>query len=142
HAERFAAADAVERLFLLDEPRRCRGGAEIELWFEADHLLWARRLAKSALYASIFHKAQRRTFRIVAQRARRAGGDAREAERAALDVDLDAAEGRPDGKRNHIDGRGCNPMQLTQGEAQHVALGADRREARWLPRGLVRRACL
>src|SRR5262245_31345152 len=41
-AERFAAADAAERLLLLEHARGGGGSAEVELRFEADHLLRAR----------------------------------------------------------------------------------------------------
>src|SRR5262249_36115427 len=89
-AERLAATDAAERLFLIEHARRCGGGAEIELRRERDHLLGTGCLAQPALHAGIFGKSQGRTFRIVTECAGRAGRYASEAERAALDVELDA----------------------------------------------------
>src|SRR5438128_153986 len=45
HSERLAAADAVERLLLLEEPRAGSCSAEIELRMQGDHLLRTGRLA-------------------------------------------------------------------------------------------------
>src|SRR6185437_447325 len=75
-AKRLAATDAEEWFFLLDDPARFRGGAEIDLWFKADYFFGTRCLAQAALHAGIFGKAQHRTLRIVRQRAGRAGGNA------------------------------------------------------------------
>ena len=71
-AERLAAADAAERLLLLEHARRGRGGAEVELRLEGDHLLRAGRLAQPALHAGILLEAQHGALGIVA-RARRSG---------------------------------------------------------------------
>src|SRR5262245_22414309 len=48
-AERFAAADAAERLLLLEHARGGGGSAEVELRFEADHLLRAGRLDRKSV---------------------------------------------------------------------------------------------
>ena len=52
-----------------------------------------------------------------------------EAQRAALDVDLDRAERRALRQRHDVDRRGRRAMQFAQREPQHVALAADRRES-------------
>src|SRR5712691_5597075 len=56
-AERLAAADAMERLLLLEHPRGGGSGAEVELWMERDHLLGAGRLAQPALHAGVLGEA-------------------------------------------------------------------------------------
>src|ERR1700704_1440913 len=91
--ERFVATDAVERLLLLEHARTRGGGAEIELWPQRDHLLRTSRLAQPTLHACVFRKAQHRSLGIVAERSGGAGRHAGETERAALDIDLDRAEG-------------------------------------------------
>ena len=106
---------------------------------QRDDLLRAGRLAQPALHAGILGEAQHRPLGIVRQRAGRTGRHAGEAERAAVDVDLDGAERRALRQRDHIDRRGRGAMQFAQGEPQHVALGADGREARRLRRGRSRR---
>src|SRR5262249_26133957 len=103
--ERLAAAGAVERLFFLEDARGGGGGAEIELRRQRDHLLRAGRLAQAALHAGVLGEAQHRPLRIVAERAGRAGADAGEAERAALDVDRDLAERRALRQRDQVGGR-------------------------------------
>ena len=60
HAERLTAANAVERLFLLEHARGGRGGAEVDLRLEADDLLRAGRLAQPALHAGVLGEAQHR----------------------------------------------------------------------------------
>src|SRR3954463_14339716 len=92
-AERLVAADAMERLLLLENPCIRGGGAKIELRSQRDHLLRARRLAEPALHAGILGKTQHRSLGIVAERAGWASRHAGETERAALDIDLDRAEG-------------------------------------------------
>ena len=119
-----------KRLLLLEHARRRGRGAEVELRRQADHLLRAGRLAQPALHAGVLGKAQHRPLGIVRQRAGRTGRHAGEAERAAFDIDLDRAERRAGRQRDHVDRRGRRAMQLAQRKAQHVALGADRREAR------------
>jgi predicted amidohydrolase len=49
---------------------------------------------------------------IVAERAGRAGRHAGEAERAALDIDLDRAEGRAGRQRDDVDRRRRRALQL------------------------------
>ena len=111
------------------------GGAEVELRRERDHLLRAGRLAQPALHAGVLGEAQHRPLGIVDERAGRAGRHAGEAERAALDVELDRAERRARGQRDDVDRRRRRALQLAQRQAQHVALGADRQEARRTRRG-------
>ena len=82
------------------------------------------------MHAGVFGKAQQRPLRIVEQRAGRAGGYAGEAERAALDVDLDLAERRARGERNDIDWSRRRACQLAQGEPHDLALAAERMKAR------------
>ena len=67
---------------------------------QRDHLLRAGRLAQPALHAGILGEAQHRPLGIVDERAGRAGRHAGEAERAALDIDLDRAERRARGQRD------------------------------------------
>ena len=57
HAERLAAADALGRLFLLDDAAHGSGGAEIDLRLQADHLFRARCLAQPALDAGVLGEA-------------------------------------------------------------------------------------
>src|SRR5262249_45905793 len=87
--ERLVAADAMKRLFLFEHAGAGGRGAEIELRPQRDNFLRTRGFAQSALYASIFHKAQHRPLGVVAERAGRTGRHAGEAERAALDLDID-----------------------------------------------------
>src|SRR5207253_1243166 len=82
-AERRAAADAGERLLLLQDARGGGGGAEIELRLERDHLFGTGRLAQSALHAGILGEPQHRPLGIVEQRTGRARRYAGETERAA-----------------------------------------------------------
>src|SRR5476651_2684906 len=93
-AERLAAADALERLFLLDDAAHRGSATEIDLRLQADDFLGGGRLAEATLNAGVFREAQHRLFGIVRQRAGRAGRDARETKRAACDIDLDGAERR------------------------------------------------
>src|SRR4051812_46844189 len=81
-AERLPAADAGERLLLLEHARGSGRGAEIELRLERDHLLRTGRLAQPALHAQVFRKTQRRALGIVGQRVRGTGRHAGEAETA------------------------------------------------------------
>ena len=106
------------------------GGAEVDLRREADDLLRAGRLAQPALHAGVLGEAQHRPLGIVRQRAGRAGRHAGEAERAALDIDLDRAERRAGRQRDDIDRRGRRALQFAEREPHHVALAADRRKAR------------
>jgi hypothetical protein len=130
HPERLVAADTVERLLLLEHARAGGGGAEIELRPQGDHLLRAGRLAQSALHAGVFRKSQHRPFGIVAERAGRTGRHAGEAQRAALDVDLDRAKRRARGQRDDIDRSRRRALQFPQREPHDVAFAADRQEAR------------
>ena len=134
-AERLVAADAAERLLLLEHARGRGGGAEIELRPQRDHLLRTGRLAQPALHAGVFRKAQHRPLGIVAQRAGRAGRHAGEAQRAALDIDLDRAEWRTRRQCNHVDRSGRRALQFAQREPHHVALASHRQEARRTRRG-------
>jgi hypothetical protein len=127
-AKRLAAADAGERLLLLEHACRNRCIAEGKTRREADHFLRAGRLAQAALHASIFSKAQQRPVGIIRQRTGPARGYARQAQRAALDIDLDGAEGRPGGERDDVGGRRGRAMGFPQRELQHVTFTADREE--------------
>src|SRR5262249_26522271 len=137
--EWLAAADATERLLLLDPARQRGSGAEVELRLEGNDLLRTGRLAQPALHAGVLGEAQRRLLRIVAERAGRAGRYAGEAERAARNVDLDRAERRTLGQREHVDWRRGSAVQLAQRKPQHLALGTDGRKARRARRALRRR---
>ena len=116
---------------------------------ERDDLLRAGRLAQPALHAGVLGEAQHRPFGVRRQRAGRAGRHAGEAQRAALDIELDRAERRAFGQRHDVERRGRRAMQFAKRQPQHVALAADRREARraaardraapW--RAAFRRAC-
>ena len=82
-----------------------------------DHLLRAGRLAQPALHAGILGEAQQRAFGIVAERAGRTGRDARQAQRAAGNVDLDRAERRALRQRDDIDRRrrrACNSRNASR----------------------------
>ncbi len=105
--------------------------------FERDHLLRAGRLAQPALHAGILGEPQQGALRIVGERTGRARRHAGKAQRAARDVELDRAEGRALGQRQHVDRLRCGAVQLAQGEAQHAALGALRQEACGLLRRLA-----
>src|ERR1043166_6134298 len=130
HAERLAAADAAERLFLLEHARACGHGAEVELRPQGDDLLGAGRLAQPALHAGVLGEAKQRTFLIVGECPGRAGGDAREAERAPFHVEPDRAE-RGSFRRRAVVGRGrWHVMLLAPREAGHIAFLADRGEPR------------
>src|SRR5262249_10336591 len=130
--EWLAAADATERLLLLDHARERGSGAEVELRLEGNDLLRTGRLAQTALHAGVLGEAQRRLVRILARRAGRA-------ERAARNVDLDRAERRTLGQREHVDWRRGSAVQLAQRKPQHLALGTDGRKARRARRALRRR---
>src|SRR5712671_6744514 len=101
-AERLAAANTRERLLLLEHARRVSGIAEGEPRCEADHFFRAGRLTQAALHASIFGEAQQRPVGIIRQRSGRASRHTRQAERAALDIDLDGAEWRSGGQRDDV----------------------------------------
>src|ERR1700704_6143382 len=89
-AERLAAGDAMKRLFFLQDAKRRVPRLEIEPRLQRDDVLGTGRLAQPALHAKTLGEAQHRAVGIVRERGRRAGGDAGVAERAALDVDVDA----------------------------------------------------
>src|SRR6516225_11297408 len=127
--ERLVAADAMERLFLFEHAGARGRGAEIELRPERDYFLRARGLAQPALHAGVFRKTQLRPLRIVAARAGRAGRHAGEAQRAALHIDLDRAEGRARGQRDHVDGRRRGALKLAQREPHDVSLRSHGQEA-------------
>ena len=114
HPERLAAADAVERLLLLEDARGCGRRAKIELRRKRDHLLRAGRLAQPALHAGVLGKPQHRSFWIIAQRS---GGTCRntgKAEGATLDIYLKRSERRACGKREDINGGRSNAVQFAQ----------------------------
>ena len=100
-----------------------------------DDLFRTGRFAKSALHAQAFGEAQHRAVGIVRQRPRRAGGDTGMAERAALDIEIDAAERRARRQRHDIDRRGRGKMEFAKCGLEHAAFGAARDEAG----GLLRR---
>src|ERR1051325_11974673 len=56
-AERFAAGDAIERLFLLNPAGWRLPGGQIDLRLEADHLFRTGRGAEPALHAKLFGQA-------------------------------------------------------------------------------------
>src|SRR6266852_3788832 len=91
-AKGLAAGNAKERLFLLQHAKRRVPGLEIEPRLKGDDLFRTGRFAKPALHAQAFGKAQHRAVGIVRERASRTGGDTGMAERAALEVEIDAAE--------------------------------------------------
>src|ERR1051326_5740019 len=75
-AERLAAANAAERLLLLEHARRSNRRAEVEPWHEGDHFFRTGRLAQAALHAGIFSKTQQRPLGVIRQCAGGAGRDA------------------------------------------------------------------
>src|SRR6185437_16559704 len=103
-AERLVAANAVKRLLLLEHARRRDRRAEVEARRQADHLLRTGRLAEAALHAGIFGEAQQRPLGVVRQRAGRTRRHTRQAKRAALAIDLDGAEWRPNRQRDDFCG--------------------------------------
>src|SRR6478609_1659483 len=120
-AERLTASDAIERLFFLQHAERRIPRREVEARFDADDFFGAGGLAKAALHAEALGKAQHRTVGIVRQRARRTGGDAGMAKRAAFDIQLHAAEGRARRQRYDIDGGGRGEVKLAKGRLEHAA---------------------
>src|SRR5207248_5043196 len=88
-SERLVAADAPERFLLFEHARRCVDRAKVQLRPKADDLLRTGRLAQSALHAGVLRKTQHRPLAIIAQCTGRASGDAGEAQRATLGIDLD-----------------------------------------------------
>src|SRR5215212_6381883 len=64
-AERFAAGDAVERLFLLQHAQRRIPGLEVEARLDADDFFGAGGFTEPALHAEAFGEAQHRAIRIV-----------------------------------------------------------------------------
>src|SRR4029450_10482381 len=64
-AEGFAAADAVERLFLLQHTLRRVPGLEVETRLDADDLFGAGGFAKPALHAEALGETQHRAVGIV-----------------------------------------------------------------------------
>ena len=51
------------------------------------------------------------------------------AQRAAIDIQLHAAEGRARRQRHDIDGRGSGEAKLAKSRLEHAAFGAARNEA-------------
>lgn len=92
-AEGFAAFGAAERLLFLDDERGGLEGREIEARLQRHDLFGAGAGAEAALDAEAFVEGEARTVLRVAERVRRAGGDAGEAERATLGTHVDATEG-------------------------------------------------
>src|ERR1700687_5200645 len=128
-AKGLAAGNAKKRLFLLQHAKRRVPGLEIKPRFKGDDLFRTARFAKPALHAQTFGKSQHRAVRIVRERRRRTGGDTGMAERATLDVDIDAAERRPRRQWHDIDRRGRGQMQFAKRGLKHAALGAARHKA-------------
>src|SRR5215470_8727413 len=89
HTKRLATAYALGRLFLLDDATHGGGGAEIDLWLQADHLLRTGCFAQPALHAGILGKAEHRPIRIIGESSGRARRHTRQTERATFDIDLD-----------------------------------------------------
>src|SRR6266446_5480712 len=141
-AKGLAAGNAKERLFLLQHAKRRVPGLEIEPRLKGDDLFRTGRFAKPALHAQAFGKAQHRAVGIVRQRPRRTGGDAGMAERATLDVEIDAAERRARPQRHDIDRRGRGQMQLAKCGLEHAALGAARDKAGRLLRRDANGCCI
>src|SRR5260370_11183320 len=104
HAERLAAANAGERLLLLEHLRHHGGGAEVKLRPQRDHLLGAGCFAQPALHADILDKAQHRPVRIVLERACRTGRYACQAQRTAIHVDFHPAVRRAPAPRDDLGG--------------------------------------
>src|ERR1700730_826560 len=119
-AKRLAAGDTMKRLFFLEHAKRRIPGLEIEPRLEGDDLFRTGRLAKPALHAQAFGKSKHRAIGIVRQRSRRTGGDTGMAQRAAFDVEVDAAERRPRRQRHDIDGRGRGESQLAKGGLKYA----------------------
>src|SRR4029079_10330654 len=80
-AEGFAAGDAVERLFLLQHPRRVPG-LEVKTRLDGDDFFGAGGFAEPALHAEAFGETQHRAIGVIGQRAGRAGAEAGMAPRA------------------------------------------------------------
>src|SRR5215813_3886168 len=89
HTKWLATADAFGRLFLLDDATHCSGGAEINLWLQADHLLRTGCFAQPALHAGILSKAKHWPIGVIGERSGRARRHTRQTEGATLDIDLD-----------------------------------------------------
>ena len=128
-AERLAAADAVERLFLLQHALWRVPGLEVEPRLDGNDLLGAGGFAQPALHAEAFGEAQHGAIGIVGQRAGRAGGDAGVAQRAAIDIKLHGAERRARRQRHHVDRRGRGEVKLAKNRLQHAAFCAARNKA-------------
>src|SRR5690606_32607230 len=96
-AEGLAAADAVERLLLLDHPAGRAPGVEVQAGDQRDHTLRAGRRAEAALNTDALVEVKYRLFLAVGERAGGAGRDAGQAEGAAADIDPKAAERRASG---------------------------------------------
>src|SRR6476620_5489139 len=128
-AKGLAASNAKERLFLLQHAKRRVPGLEIEPRLKGDDLFRTSRFAKPALHAQAFGKSQHRAVGIVRQRPRRTGGDTGMAERATLDVEMDAAKRRTRRQRHDIDRRGRGQTQLAKCGLEHAAFGAARDQA-------------
>src|SRR5207247_6531076 len=135
--ERLIAADATERFLLFEHAGGGSRGAEIELRRKRGDLLRTICFAQSALHARIFRTAQHRPLAVVATRPGRAGRHAGEAERTAIDIDLDRAEGRTRGQPDNVDRSGRRALQFAQCEAHDVALASRGQEGRWTPRAFT-----
>ena len=137
-AERLAAADALERLFLLEHARGAVAARKSSCGVRL--ITFSGQVALHSPHCTQASSAKRSIGRSgsAEQRAGRAGRHAGEAQRAALDVELDRAERRAGRQRHDIDRRRRGAVQLAQRQPQHVALGADRREARRPRRGRQR----
>src|SRR5947209_19708325 len=105
-AERLAAGDAVEWLFFLQHSQGRVPCLEIEARLKRDDFLRAGRFTKPALNAKAFGEPQHRALGIIRKRSCRAGRYAGMAERAALHVEVHAAERRALSQRHDIDRHG------------------------------------
>ena len=128
----------MERLLLLQHARGRGGGAEVKLRMQRDDFLRAGRFTKPALDAQTFGEPQHRALGIIRKRSLRAGGDAGMAERAALHVEVHAAERRALSERHEIDRHGCGKVEFAKRGLEHAALGAAWNKASRLLRGHAR----
>src|ERR1700687_3682938 len=101
-AKGLAAGNAKKRLFLLQHAQWRIPRLEIEPRLKGDDLFRTGRFAKPALHAEAFGKSKHRALGIVRERRRRTGGDTGMAERAAFDIEINAAERRPWRQRHAI----------------------------------------
>ena len=127
-AEGLAAADALERLFLLDHLMAAGGVEETEPGYQRDDAFRTRVLAQAALHAGFLGEAELRAVLVFLERPGRTRADAGQAKGTAFDIDDDGAEGRAGGQGEAVDRVRCFFVKVGQGQVHHRTLAPQGQE--------------